>query len=376
METRLPENMTVGDIAAVIEAWAPKTIAWDGDNIGLQVGSIDEQLKGILVSLDINEQVVTEARRRRCNLLVSHHPLLFRPLRSVDTANEQARCLREILRNRMSVYAAHTNLDFTRGGTSFALAATIGLQDVDFLRKPYATARKVVTYVPPEHVDGVSAAMAKAGAGRIGNYEQCSFHTKGIGTFRGTAASTPFVGERMKMQRVEEVRLEMIVDQWNVERVVAALKRAHPYEEIAFEVYPTENKSDEYGQGVLGVLRRPLRLKSFLSLVKKQLGAGALRYAGELDRTVSRVAACGGSGSELLHDAIRQEADVFVTADVKYHAFQEATPRIALVDAGHYETEYPIIREIVKRLKAEILRKKASLSVLTARTSTNPLCVL
>jgi len=369
-------RMTVGEVAAIIEQWAPGAIAWEKDNVGLQVGDSNAHVRGILVSLDITGRVVAEAKRKGFNLLISHHPLLFRPLRSITTGSDQARCLRLLLENGMNAYAAHTNLDFARGGTSFALARTLGLNQVDFLRKPYQIGKKIVSYVPAEDVDRISSAMAEAGAGRIGNYEHCSFRTRGTGTFRGTRDSKPSVGRKMKMQHIEEVRLEMMVDQWNADRVVAALRGAHPYEEVAYEIYPTENKSNDYGQGVVGQLKRPIRLKTFLALVKKRLGVKALRYTGELQQDVSRVALCGGSGSDLLDEAIRQDADVFVTADVRYHAFQEAVSRIALVDAGHYETEYPVVRALAGKLKKELARRKKAVPVSVARTLTNPLCIV
>jgi dinuclear metal center YbgI/SA1388 family protein len=368
-----PDTMTVREIQRILEEWAPPSIAWDRDNVGLQVGSPSDTVRGVLVALDATPRVVAEARRRQCNMIVTHHPLLFRPPRAITTENSAGRIIRDLLAGKMSLLAAHTNLDFTRGGTSFALGESLGLEDVEFLHRPYRTQKKIVTFVPATHADTVSSAMADAGAGRIGNYESCSFQTSGTGTFRGNELARPAVGRKERLERVSEIRLEMLVDEWVLPAVVAAMRRAHPYEEVAFDVYPTENVDRRYGMGIIGLMRRPVSLRRFLTQVKSAVRVPSVRFTGNVARQIRKVAACGGSGSDLLGEAIRQGADAFVTADVKYHAFHDAVGSIALIDAGHYETEYPVVHALVSRLGKELRGIADKIPVRAASSSTNPI---
>jgi putative NIF3 family GTP cyclohydrolase 1 type 2 len=268
------------------------------------------------------------------------------------------------------LYAAHTNLDFAPGGTSFALAARLGIASAEILRAPFTLQKKIVTFVPEADVEHVAGAMAAAGAGTIGNYEECSFRVGGEGAFRGNAASNPAVGRRGALERVREIRLEMVVAGPRVAAVKAALRRTHPYEEVAFDIYPIENPSPGYGMGVIGELDRPLKLRGFLERVRRSLGAQHIRYTGEPGRTVRRVAVCGGSGADLLPAAVEAGADAFVTADVKYHAFHDSTGTIALIDAGHYETEFPVVRTLARRLAARL--RGAGIPVSSTRVRTNP----
>jgi dinuclear metal center YbgI/SA1388 family protein len=364
--------VTVKDVHEVMSGWAPPAIAWDRDNVGLQYGDPKTRVRGILVALDPSRASVLEAGARGANLLVTHHPLLFRPLRSVTPTSAAGRCLEILIRRKIALYSAHTNLDFARGGTSFALAELLGLQDVTFLEHSYRVERKIVTFVPAESAERVASAMAEAGAGVIGNYDHCSFRLGGTGTFRGNEASSPTVGRKGRLEHVQEVRLEMTAPSWNVDGVLRAMRRAHPYEEVACDVYPLENISNRFGMGVVGMLPRPARLSGFLAQVKRTLGTGALRWCGSPKVMVRKIAVCGGSGGDLLESAIRAGADLFLTADVKYHAFQEASGRIALVDAGHYETEAPVVGAIVAHLRREFRRRGDRTPVHPARRIDNP----
>ena len=368
--------MKVRDIHQIISDWAPPAIAWDRDNVGLQCGDVDANVRGILIGLDPTEAIIEEARRKGANLIVTHHPLLFKAQRSITPATAEGRCVAALLRHRVALYSAHTNLDFTRDGTSFALAELLGLKDVGFLERPYRIQKKIVTFVPAKDADAVASAMAAAGAGRIGNYGDCSFRSEGAGTFRGNQTSRPTVGSRGRLERVSEVRLEMIAPEWAVEAVVHAMKRAHPYEEVAYDLYPLENRSTDFGMGVIGILPRPVRLALYLAQVKRALASPALRWTGDPRHVVRRVAACGGSGGDLLNSAIGAGADVFVTADLKYHAFHDARGRIALVDAGHYETEQPVVGVLVRRLQKEVRSRGVRIPIFAASRSTNPVRTL
>lgn len=364
--------MTVQDVREIMDAWAPPSIAWEGDNVGLQVGDPAMRVRGILVALDVTEGVIAEAGRRGANLIVSHHPLLFRPLRSLTPASPVARSVTALASRGIALFAAHTNLDFTRGGTSFALAGALGIEGADFLRKPYRLQSKVVTFVPPADADAVARAMSEAGAGIIGEYDQCSFRMEGTGTFRGGAASRPAVGTRGRHERVREVRLEMVAPRQAVPRVVRALVSAHPYEEPAYDIVALENVDRAYGMGVIGELPRRVSLARFLATVRRALGARAPRFAGDPRALVQKIAVCGGSGAALLDDAIASGADVYVTADVKYHAYHEADGRLALVDAGHYETEFPVVGAVAEHLRRAIAARGERAGVRTAARPTNP----
>lgn len=364
--------MTVRDVLNLLTAWAPHEVAWERDNVGLQVGDARRTVSRICVCLDVTEAVVAEAARKKADLIVSHHPLLFRPPRTINVEDEIGRCVQTLLKNNISLLSAHTNLDFTRGGTSFALADALGLRNVEFLHKPYQVQRKIVTFVPETHVERVRNAMAEAGAGVIGNYDHCSFSMPGTGSFRGNVHARPAVGVKEKLEFVAETRLEMIAERWNVPRVIAALKAAHPYEEVAYDVYPLENVHGSYGMGIIGELARPLALGPFLKLVKTRLHSGALRYCAGARHPIRRVAACGGSGSDLTDVAIAQNADAFITADVKYHDFHHAAGKITLVDAGHFETEHPVVRTVVRYLQDELKKQDERIAVFAAQTPTNP----
>ncbi len=365
--------MKVSDVHNLMTGWAPKEIAWERDNIGLQVGDMRANVTGILVCLDCTEQVVAEASKRKANLIISHHPVMFRPPKSITPADEIGRVIRALIENDINLYSAHTNLDFTRGGTSFAIAEAIGLENVEFLHQSYQVDRKIVTFVPAQFVEKVRSAMSDAGAGVIGNYDQCSYGTTGTGSFRGNKNSKPAVGKKRTFESVEEVRLEMIVKQWDVTGVVKALKASHPYEEIAYDVYPLQNTSSDFGMGIIGSLRSPMKLDPFLNLVKKQLDAEMLRRTEGRSKMVERVAACGGAGGELVDSAIAQHADVFITADVRYHDFHHANRQIVLIDAGHFETEHLVINAVVNKLNTEIGKLRQKIPVLASRISTNPI---
>jgi dinuclear metal center YbgI/SA1388 family protein len=364
--------MTIRDIARILEAWAPPSIAWENDNVGLQLGAPSQRVRGILVALDITDGVIDEARARKANLIVTHHPMLFRPVRSIDTETRVGRMARSLLRSDIAVFSAHTNLDFAPGGVSFVLAERLGLTDASVLSPTAQRRQKIVTFVPRDHVDAVRAAMAAEGAGVIGEYSACSFGAEGMGTFHGSAAARPAVGAAGRFESAEEVRLEMIADEWNMRRIVAALRAAHPYEEAAYDIYRLENDDRRFGAGAIGALAKPIRLRQLLARVRTSLGLPVVRYAGDLKAVIRTVAVCGGSGSDLLGAAIAAGADAFVTADVRYHAFQEPDGRIALVDAGHFETEHPIVAAIADALRSDPGVRKHKIRIDTSRASKNP----
>ena len=349
-------SLRVINIIQLFENWAPKWTAWEKDNVGLQVGDKQNKVAKVLVTLDVTKQIVSEAIDQKVDLIVSHHPLLFRPTSAIIANDPVGELVLRLAEHRIALFSAHTNLDFTQGGVSFTLAKTLGLKNIRFLAPLKKSLAKIIVFVPEVHVERTIHAMTQAGAGIIGKYSSCSFGAKGTGSFYGSTESNPFLGKRGNLEFVGEIRLEMIAPRAIIPDVIAALKAVHPYEEPAYDIYFIENANPNFGMGALGKLSKLQPLGFFLKSLKRTLGVEALRYTGSLAHKIQNIAVCGGAGSELLPDAIAAKADVFVTADVKYHAFQKAYETIALIDAGHWETEQIILRPIAVRLRSAAKR--------------------
>lgn len=348
---------TIADIAHALEAWAPLGSAQSYDNVGLQVGDARRPVERALIALDLTPAVIDEAVEHGATLIITHHPLIFRPLRSVTAGGFVSGLALRLAEAGIALYAAHTNLDAAPGGVSFALAEHLGLEDVRFLDRMEESLYKLVTFVPADHLDAVRTALAEAGAGRIGEYEACAFAHPGTGYFRPSENATPFTGTAAgDLEQAQEMRLEVEVARWDLGRVRKALQSAHPYEEVAYDVYPVLQPHTRAGLGALGTLPEPEPLPAFLQRVAERLGAGSLRYAGDPGATVRTVAVCGGSGSDFTRLALQAGADAYVTADVTYHKFfdvlsADGHPRMALIDAGHYETEAITERLLQRRLR-------------------------
>lgn len=366
-------DMTGKDIIKYLEDWAPKGLAWEKDNVGLQVGNPGIRIKNILLSLDLNEQVINTAKRENCNFIITHHPLIFFPLKNIDIArNRNARMIEKLIKEKITLYSAHTNLDFTKHGVSYQLAKRLELENIQVLKNLKENQFKLSVFVPPTHINFVADAMHQAGAGLIGEYSHCSFRTQGVGTFKGSDSSNPTIGKKGVIESVEEIKLEVLVDEWKIFEVINSMQKAHPYEEVAYDVYPLKNENTNYGIGAIGELKNPAKVSDFLQFVSVKLKAKVLRYAVGKSGVIKKVAVCGGSCGELLIEAEKQNADAFITADVKYHTFQDAKSSILLIDAGHYETEVPVLDEIKRRLDS-LLNKDKKINVLKFKGSTNPI---
>ena len=360
-------------IIKYLEDWAPKEIAWGNDNVGLQIGTTEREIKNIMLSLDLSEKVIAEALKKKCNLIITHHPLLFKPLRKIDTYNNKiSKFVENLIKNDITLYSAHTNLDYTKDGVSFQLAKRLKLHNIRFLKDLPENQVKLVVFVPEKYLQKVADAIHQSGGGIIGNYRNCSFRTAGIGTFKGLKTSNPFIGKKENIESVKEIRLEIIVDSWKMHKVINAMTSAHPYEEPAYDIYPLKNSNANYGNGAIGTLESPMKKSGFLAHVSRELKIENFRYTNGKNRTISKVAVCGGSCSDLMEDAIKLGADAFVTADVKYHSFQEAEEKILFIDAGHYETEIPVLDEVQKRLKS-FLANESKIKVFKYSGSTNPI---
>lgn len=362
----------------LVEELAPKNLAESGDNVGLQVGDPAAQVRGVLVALDLDDDVLAEATDRGADLVIVHHPLIYRPVSSIRMDMPVGRRIAGALRRGINVYAAHTNLDIAAGGVNDILAGRLGLEDVEILgptgEEKYL---KIVVFVPRGHEDAVRNALSAAGAGWIGNYSHCTFQAAGTGTFLAHEGADPFLGQVGKLEKAEEFRLETIVPERLARKAVAAMIRAHPYEEVAYDLYPLANEGQPYGLGRLGRLAAPQVLAEFARTVSDSLGAVSLRVAGDGRKVISKVAVCGGAGADLIARAVFRGADVLVTGDVKYHQVRDALDAgLAVVDAGHFATEIPIVPALAGWLTRRFAEAKVDLPVWAATSGSDPFRVL
>ena len=358
------------EIIKYLEQWAPKETAWERDNVGLQVGSGERDIKNIFLCLDVTPSAVDEAVRKSCNLMISHHPLFFNPLKRISTDTDpRSKVIEKLIKNDITLYSAHTNLDYTRDGVSFRLARQLGLKDIDFLIRLKANQVKLAVFIPEDSLEKVSDAIFDAGGGMIGEYSNCSFRVPGKGTFKGSDKTNPASGTKEVFETVNEIRLEVIVDSWKLKNVLSAMLKVHPYEEPAYDIYPLKNENMNHGIGAAGMLDKPMDAEEFLLYVSDKLKVRNFRYTGGGKKKIKKAAVCGGSGSEYIKDAVKAGADAFITADVKYHTFQEAEDDILLIDAGHYETEIFAMDEVREKLEP-LLNKQ--IKIFNYSKTTNP----
>ncbi len=333
------QTITVAQVTSIIESFSPLDLQESYDNAGLAIGSPNTEVKGILIALDVTPEIIDEAIATGCNLIIAHHPIIFNGLKRITGATLTERTVIKAIQNNIAIYAAHTNLDSVWGGVSHQLAKKLNLTSIEVLSQAENQLVKLVTFAPTSAVQKVQQALFNSGAGNIGNYDNCSYNTEGQGTFRGNESTNPFVGEQGKLHVEPETRIEVVVPKPILSKVVRALKNAHPYEEVAYDIYPIENKNPKAGLGVIGILTEPINAEDFLHQIKKVFNCSIIKHSNINKPQVKKIALCGGSGSSLLRNAISQNADVFITADVKYHSFFETENNILLVDIGHYESE-------------------------------------
>ncbi|MGB4328198.1 MAG: Nif3-like dinuclear metal center hexameric protein [Tenuifilum sp.] len=361
--------MTVREVTSILESFAPLAFQEDYDNSGLIVGDANMEVTGVLLTIDVTPQVVAEAVAGRANLIVAHHPVIFKGLKRITGKSYVEQVVVNAIKNNVAIYAAHTNIDSVQGGVSFKMAEVLGLTSTQVLSPLTGQLVKLVTFVPTEYAEAVRQAMFNAGAGVIGNYDFCSFNIQGQGTFRAGDGTNPFVGEKGKIHFEPEVRVETIVPRHILNAVVKAMVEAHPYEEVAYDVYPLDLPYKKAGLGVVGDLPEPMNTIDFVKHVKQLFRVPCVRYTNPVKDFISRVAICGGSAISLLNDAIAANADVFITADVKYHQFFDAENRIVIIDIGHFESE-----QFTVDIFYDLLSKKISnFAVLKSKVRTNPI---
>jgi len=361
--------MRIKDLIQYLEMVAPLSYQEPYDNSGLLVGNVDDEISKGLVSLDCTEEVVQEAIDKGCDIIIAHHPIVFKGLKKFNGNNYVERTVIKAIRNNIAIYAIHTNLDNVLGGVSSKIAERLRLENPAILSPQSGLLRKLVVYVPRSHVDDVRQALFDAGAGHIGDYDQCSYNSAGYGTFRPLPGANPAIGEIGEPERVEETRIEVVYPAHIERQIIVAMLAAHPYEEVAHDVYTLDNKLHTVGSGVIGNLPTPMQGREFLAYLKEKLNLKVIRHTALLDKPIERVAVCGGAGGFLLRDAIRSGADIFITADYKYHEFFDAEGQIIIADIGHYESE-----QFTQELLLEIIQKKfANFAVLLTDTDTNPI---
>ncbi len=361
--------MQLKEITGYLEQWAPPSLQESYDNSGLLIGEKDTTINQALITLDLTEEVLDEAIETQSDFIIAHHPFIFRGIKRIGNSHWLDRCIRKAIKNDISIYAIHTNLDNVHTGVNHKIAEMIGLKNTQILKPKSDTLSKVVVFVPVDDKQKVLNAMFNAGAGNVGNYDHCSFQMDGTGTFRGNSESNPTIGQPGEDEQVNEARIELLVPNHRLSSVVRAMTEAHPYEEVAHYIHPLTNKNQEIGSGMIGLLEAPMSTDKFLAHLKKQMNLQVIRHSEAVKKEIKTVALCGGSGSFLLNQAIAKRADIFITADFKYHDFFEANGDIIIADIGHYESEV-----FTKELILDALTKNfTKFAFRLSKVDTNPI---
>jgi len=360
--------MNISQVIEALEEVAPLALQESFDNSGLQVGDVSQKVKGILLCLDVTEEVLDEALELDCNLIISHHPLLFKPIKKLSGKTYIERCVIKACKNDLVIYSAHTNMDNAYGGVNYYLAEKLGLQNLRILSPKNDGLLKLVVFVPEAHAETVRNALFNAGAGCIGNYDSCSFNVPGAGTFRAGEQAHPFVGERNELHTEPEVRIETILPVYKKTAALRALLAVHPYEEPAYDFYPLANEWNRAGSGIVGELPASEKDEDFLQRLKTLLKLQCLKHSFPTGKEIREVALCGGSGAFLIPEAIASGADVFITGEAKYNDYFDVEDKILLAVTGHYESEI-----ITKELFYDIITKKMiNFAVYFSTTNSNP----
>lgn len=360
--------MRIAAVISLLESLAPPSLQEQYDNAGLLTGQPGWDCSGIICSLDATEEVVKEAIEKKCNLIVAHHPIIFGGLKKINGKNYVERTIIAAIKNDIAIYAIHTNLDNVIDGVNGKMASMLGLKNTSILSPKENSLKKIFSFVPVDKAEEVRQAIFAAGAGQIGNYSECSFNTEGTGTFKAAEGSDPYVGVIGLQHQEKEIKFEAVFPAYLEAKIIAALKAAHPYEEVAYDIVHLGNRHPEIGSGIIGELAEPVNEKEFLDQVKQVFGLQMIRHTAFTNKPIKKVALCGGAGSFLVSKALAAEADVYITADMKYHEFFDAEGRMLIADIGHYESE-----QFTINLLQEVLEQKfPTFAVLKTAVITNP----
>lgn len=360
--------MRLALITQYLERYAPLNYQEDYDNSGLLTGSPDQEITSALVALDCTEEIVEEAIAKGCNLIITHHPIVFKGLKKLTGKNYVERVIIKAIQHKIALYAIHTNLDSVHNGVNGMICKRLRLQQAKILNPKSGILKKLVTFCPVAQVSALRAALFAAGAGHIGDYSEVSYNGQGYGTFKANEAAQPFVGQRGQQHQEDETRLETVFLAQDERKVLLALLENHPYEEVAYDIFSLENKLANVGSGMVGWLEEEMDAAAFLQFVKARMNVTLIRHTKDTGKKIRKVAVCGGSGSFLLANAIAAGADAFITADFKYHEFFDADGKLMIADIGHYESEQftsDLLRDI-------LLENFPDFSVRITERNTNP----
>ena len=361
--------MKIKEITNFLEDYAPLDYQESYDNSGLIVGDSNTEVKGALITLDCTEDIIDEAIAKNCNLVIAHHPIIFSGLKKLNGSNYIQRTVIKAIKNDIAIYAMHTNLDNVHNGVSTKIAEKLGLENCRVLSPKSDLLRQLVVYCPTKNTEELKTALFNNGAGTIGDYDQCSFTSVGMGTFNANKNCKPFVGKIGEQHNENEDRIEVIYPKHKEKAILNAMKMAHPYEQIAHQIYVLENKHQLVGLGIVGELKKAVKTDAFLQHIKSNMKTHCVRHSSIVKKEVKRVAVCGGSGSFLLNNAKAVGADIFITADFKYHEFFDAENKIVIADIGHYESE-----QFTKDLIYDLLTKNfTKFAVRLSKVNTNPI---
>ena len=360
--------MLLQTLITEIECFAPLYYQESYDNCGLLVGNNQQEITGALLCLDCIEATIDEALQKNCNLIIAHHPIIFGGIKKLNGSNYVERTIIKAIQHNIAIYASHTNLDNVKLGVNKKIADKLGLINQQILAPKKSLLKKLVTFVPHSHLEIVRQDLFAAGAGNIGNYSQCSFTNEGVGSFKPNELANPFSGTKGELSLEKETRLEVIFETVNLQTILSALYKNHPYEEVAYDVYQLENKHHNIGSGMVGELEKPISEKEFLDNLTKIFGLKTLKHTAFLNKPIKKVALCGGSGSFLIKNAINSKSDIYISSDFKYHEFFDAENRILIADIGHYESE-----QFTPEIFYEIISKKfPTFASYLTETNTNP----
>jgi dinuclear metal center YbgI/SA1388 family protein len=352
-----------------LEEYAPLNYQEDYDNSGLLTGDVNQEITAALVALDCVEEIVDEAIAKGCNLIITHHPIVFRGLKKLTGKNYVERVVLKAIKNNIALYAIHTNLDSVHNGVNGVICKRLGLREAKILNPREGLLKKLVTFCPAAQATRLREALFAAGAGNIGNYGDCSFNADGTGTYKAGADTEPFAGTPGIQHHEPEIRIETIFLVQHSRKILLALLENHPYEEVAYDIYPLENKLNTVGSGMIGWLEQEMEASQFLEFVKYRMNAKVIRHTRETGKKIKKVAVCGGSGSFLLNHALSAGADAFITADFKYHEFFDADGKLMIADIGHFESE-----QFTSDLLIDIIREKfPNFAIRLTEHNTNPI---
>jgi dinuclear metal center YbgI/SA1388 family protein len=361
--------MKIKEITNYLESVAPLHYQESYDNAGLLVGDANREIDAALITLDCTEEIVEEAIENNCNLIIAHHPIIFSGLKKITGQNYVERTIIKAIKNDIAIYAIHSNLDNIKTGVSAKIAEILGVENCKILSPKKDLLRQLAVYCPVSDTEKVKEALFQAGAGDIGNYDECSFSAKGEGTFRANEGCDPHIGNIGERHTEKEEKIEVIFPKYKENTIISALKQAHPYEQVAYQIYILDNIYENVGAGIVGELAQKVDTNRFLEMLKTKMQTDCIRHTKLVKNQIKRVAICGGSGSFLLSNAICEKADIFITADFKYHEFFDGENDIIIADIGHFESE-----QFTKDLIYDLLSKKFSkFAVRLSKVNTNPI---